>query len=106
VNQELRRAIKERVLKKLSSRLGVDISAHIVFENHLDPSKIEENTGSHMGALYGSASNSMFSAFLRQKNRADSPKGLYFCGGSVHPGGGIPLCLFSAGITAGIIAQE
>ncbi|MFN4853185.1 MAG: 1-hydroxycarotenoid 3,4-desaturase CrtD [Bacteroidota bacterium] len=106
VNQELRRAIKERVLKKLSSRLGVDISAHIVFENHLDPSMIEEKTGSHMGALYGSASNSMFSAFLRQKNRADSPKGLYFCGGSVHPGGGIPLCLFSAGITAGIIAQE
>lgn len=106
VNDQMRAAIKTIILKKLSSRLGVDIRSHIVFENHLDPAQIEEKTGSHMGALYGSASNSMFSAFLRQKNRADAPKGLYFCGGSVHPGGGIPLCLFSAGITAGLIAQE
>ncbi|MFM7588348.1 MAG: hypothetical protein ACKO55_04465, partial [Bacteroidota bacterium] len=25
--------------------------------------------------------------------------GLYFCGGSVHPGGGIPICLHSANIS-------
>ena len=31
-------------------------------------------------------------------------KGLYFCGGSVHPGGGIPLCLLSAKITSELIA--
>jgi serine/threonine protein kinase len=33
-------------------------------------------------------------------------KGLYFCGGTVHPGGGIPLCLKSALITAEIIKSD
>jgi diapolycopene oxygenase len=28
---------------------------------------------------------------------------LYFCGGSVHPGGGIPLCLLSARIASELI---
>jgi phytoene dehydrogenase-like protein len=31
---------------------------------------------------------------------------LYFVGGSVHPGGGIPLCLSSAAITEKIIWQK
>ena len=28
---------------------------------------------------------------------------LYFCGGSVHPGGGIPLCLLSGKIVSELI---
>jgi phytoene dehydrogenase-like protein len=31
---------------------------------------------------------------------------LYFCGGSVHPGGGIPLCLNSAKIVAQLVSEE
>jgi diapolycopene oxygenase len=48
--------------------------------------------------LYGNSSNSLFSAFLRHPNFLRSIKNLYFTGGSVHPGGGIPLCLASARI--------
>jgi phytoene dehydrogenase-like protein len=40
----------------------------------------------------------MFSAFLRHPNFLKGIKNLYFVGGSVHPGGGIPLCLASAKI--------
>ncbi|KPL16223.1 MAG: hypothetical protein AMS26_05245, partial [Bacteroides sp. SM23_62] len=43
-------------------------------------------------------SNSWNSAFLRHSYRHRSIKNLYFVGGSVHPGGGIPLCLASAKI--------
>lgn len=50
------------------------------------------------GALYGTASNSIFSAFLRHPNFLRKIAHLYFVGGSVHPGGGIPLCLASAKI--------
>jgi diapolycopene oxygenase len=53
--------------------------------------------------LYGSASNSKFSAFLRHPNFSNQIKGLYFCGGSVHPGGGIPLCIKSGQIVADLI---
>jgi phytoene dehydrogenase-like protein len=31
---------------------------------------------------------------------------LYFCGGSVHPGGGIPLCFKSAEIAVNEIEKE
>ena len=34
------------------------------------------------------------------KNIDPRDKNLYFCGGSVHPGGGIPLCLLSAKIVS------
>jgi phytoene dehydrogenase-like protein len=59
-----------------------------------------------MGSLYGSSSNSKLAAFFRPPNFTSYIKNLYFCGGSVHPGGGIPLCLKSAEITASIIEKD
>jgi len=37
-------------------------------------------------------------AFLRHPNKKSGVHGLYFCGGSAHPGGGVPLCLLSGKI--------
>jgi diapolycopene oxygenase len=54
--------------------------------------------------LYGTSSNHWKSAFLRHPNFKQDIKKLYFCGGSVHPGGGIPLCLLSAKIVDELIA--
>jgi phytoene dehydrogenase-like protein len=67
---------------------------------------IESKTSSFGGSLYGNSSNNMYAAFLRHKNFSSSIKGLYFCGGSVHPGGGIPLCLNSAKIVSEIINED
>ena len=67
---------------------------------------IEEQTSSYMGSLYGTSSNSKLAAFLRHPNFTPNIKGLYFCGGSVHPGGGIPLCLKSAKIVSGLIETD
>lgn len=75
----------------------------IVEERVRMPQDIARETGSWQGALYGAASNNALSAFLRHRNRSTDIEGLYFCGGSVHPGGGIPLCLLSARITAELI---
>ena len=52
------------------------------------------------GSLYGSSSNSMFSAFLRPKNRDKNISNLYYCGGSAHPGGGVPLVILSGEFAA------
>ena len=43
---------------------------------------------------------------LRHPNFSRRIKDLYFCGGSVHPGPGIPLCLLSAKITAGLVEED
>jgi len=103
--EELKTKAKAAVLNKLSSILQTDIAAHITTEFTLDPIGIEENTSSYRGALYGASSNSKFSAFLRHPNFSQKIKNLYFCGGSVHPGGGIPLCLLSAKIVSDLIPK-
>ena len=103
---ELTRVCREQILQKLSSVLGRDIASLIEAETTLDPLKIETLTSSHGGSLYGTASNNRFAAFLRHKNFSSEVKGLYFCGGSVHPGGGIPLCLNSAKIVSSMVAED
>jgi diapolycopene oxygenase len=94
---------KENVISKLSSILKTDISQHIKAEYILDPAGIESKTSSYLGSLYGASSNSKFAAFLRHPNFSRKIQGLYFAGGSVHPGGGIPLVLLSAKIVDGLI---
>ncbi len=96
--QELVQIAKGKILQKLSKSLQVPISDIIEEEAILDPITIESNTGSDKGSLYGSSSNHRMSAFFRQANFSKDYDNLYFCGGSVHPGGGIPLCLLGAKI--------
>lgn len=98
--------LRSLVIKKLSRLLGEDINSLVVTEETLDPVSIEQKTSSYMGSLYGTSSNSKLAAFLRHANFTGKIKGLYFCGGSVHPGGGIPLCLKSASIVSNLIADD
>jgi len=89
---------RKNVLAKISRILGDDIEKHITFETQLTPQLIQDKTNSFKGSLYGTSSNNRFAAFFRHKNFSSQYKNLYFCGGSVHPGGGIPLALSSAKI--------
>jgi phytoene dehydrogenase-like protein len=84
----------------------LDAEPLIETERHFTPRTIESRTSSHLGALYGASSNSPLAAFLRHRNRSTQLEGLYFCGGSVHPGGGIPLCLLSARIASELIEER
>ena len=95
---ELIAEARKNIINKLSKSLGVDIEPLIISETINSPKSIESKTLSYQGALYGNASNNMFAAFLRHPNFSSKIKNLYFCGGSVHPGGGVPLCLLSAKI--------
>jgi phytoene desaturase len=104
--EQLKIAARQHVISKINRVLGVHLEDHIVVEEVLDPVGIEQNTSSHRGALYGASSNSKFAAFLRHPNFSSQIKNLYFCGGSVHPGGGIPLCLLSAKIVTDLIPNQ
>jgi len=97
---------RKNVLAKLSRILGKDIEALIASEASLDPRSIESKTASHLGALYGTSSNNPLAAFLRHPNFSKKIRHLYFCGGSVHPGGGIPLALMSAKISTDILQED
>lgn len=97
---ELKSQARQNIITKINRILGTDLETLIEEEEVLDPIKIEEKTSSYRGALYGAASNSKYAAFLRHPNFSSRLKNIYFCGGSAHPGGGIPLCLLSAKIVA------
>ncbi len=101
--EQLISTARANIILKLSKHLGTDIGPLIVSETVNWPESIEMKTLSHQGALYGSASNSRFAAFLRHPNFSRHIDNLYFCGGSVHPGGGVPLCLLSAKIIDGLV---
>jgi phytoene desaturase len=87
---------KENIISKIELQLGMSIREHIVCEKSWNPEGIENDTSSHLGALYGNASNSASAAFFRHANDSSKIKDLYFVGGSVHPGGGVPLAILSA----------
>lgn len=104
--KEMVQTARLHVLRKLEDILATPLRDRIIFEEVLDPVLIESKTGSWHGSLYGPSSNSLMSAFQRHPNFSSKFGGLYFTGGSVHPGGGIPLCLSSAGIVASLIEED
>jgi len=95
---KLVQATRENIISKLEGRLGMSLDDKIEHEFIISPPELEKNTLSTAGALYGNSSNSATAAFMRHPNFSSRIKGLYLTGGSVHPGGGIPLCLSSAAI--------
>lgn len=101
--ERLIKKARQNILQKVSRMLKTDIEPLIVTEAILDPRSIEAKTSSYQGSLYGTSSNNLMAAFLRHPNFSKNIEGLYFCGGSVHPGGGIPLCLLSAEIVSDLI---
>jgi phytoene desaturase len=101
--EELVDKTRNNVIEKLSKLLCENVTQLIEYEQVLDPKGIEMKTSSVQGALYGNSSNNKYAAFMRHANFSSKIKNLYFVGGSVHPGGGIPLALSSAKIMAGMV---
>lgn len=97
--------LKKRITAKLFPLLG-DLEEGIDVEACLTPQQIQDETGSYRGSLYGISSNTRMAAFLRHPNTSRRYKGLYLCGGSVHPGGGMPLVTLSGMIAADLIEHD
>ncbi len=98
--------MREIVVRRLSAALGRDVAGAIEEEGVMTPADIERKTMSYRGALYGISSNSRLAAFARHPNRSPDYAGLYFCGGSAHPGGGMPLVMLSGKIAADLMRYD
>ena len=98
--------LREIVIKKLERMLNEQVRKHIISESVMDPSDLEKRDFAYRGSIYGASSNSALSAFGRHPNFSSQFAGLYFCGGTVHPGGGIPLCLKSAKIVSDLVEKD
>ncbi len=95
---ELVKQARKKMIKKINRIVHTDIEKHIVCEDYLSPPIIQKKYSTPFGAVYGNSSDNKFASFFRHSNFSKTIKGLYFVGGSVHPGAGIPMCLNSAKI--------
>jgi phytoene desaturase len=98
-------AYRERVLACLRDR-GFDIGGRLRVVQSVTPIEIEAMNGARRGALYGASMNGILSPFLRPANRARGVDGLYFAGGTTHPGGGVPMVMLSGKLAAGMLMED
>lgn len=84
-------AFKERVLDKLE-RMGLtDLRRHVIFEHCWTPLDIREQYYSHKGAIYGVVSDRFKNLAFKAPKQSSKYPNLFFVGGSVNPGGGMPM---------------
>jgi len=88
-------ALRERVLIKLE-RMGLtDLRKHIVCEEYWTPVDIEQRYYSNRGSIYGVVADRFKNLGFKIPQRSKDIKNLYFVGGSVNPGGGMPMVTLS-----------
>lgn len=92
------RRLRCTVLERLRQLDLIEVGDELIWER--TPAGLARRFPSSRGALYGAASNSKTAAFRRPANRLDSLPGLFLAGGSVHPGGGVPMCAQSGRLAA------
>ena len=86
----------DQMARQLETRFGLaGFRQNIVVQHILTPHDLAQRYNAPGGSIYGLASNSALSAFMRPPQRDPQIAGLYYCGGGTHPGGGIPLALLS-----------
>ncbi len=96
---------RDLVLDRLAA-FDVDLRDKIRVEHVLTPVDLGTLTGAHRGALYGPSANSRWTAFRRPHNRCPDVHGLYFAGGTTHPGGGVPMVTLSGKVAAQMVIQD
>ncbi len=95
----------DRIIEKLESSGLNGLSESIAWRKILTPRDFQDQFRAWRGSIYGTSSNSRFSAFFRPGNRVKGIDGLYLTGGGTHPGGGIPLVIRSAVHTAELVER-
>jgi len=86
-------AFKERVVDKLE-RMGLrDLRKHVVFEHCWTPLDIREQYYSNKGSIYGVVNDRVRNLAFKAPKQSTKYPNLFFVGGSVNPGGGMPMVI-------------
>jgi len=98
-------AYRDALLTQLAAH-GYDVRGRIRSERWRTPEDLRTQTSAWRGALYGLSSNNPLNALRRPHNRCPDTRGLYFAGGTTHPGGGVPMVTLSGGVAARMILES
>ncbi len=84
-------AYKETILDKLE-RMGLDdLRRHVRYEHVLTPPDIAERYRSNKGSIYGVVTDRFKNLGFKAPKQSERYENLFFVGGSVNPGGGMPM---------------
>ena len=99
-------AFKEVCLDKLE-RMGLNnLRKHIVVEDFWTPVDIESRYASNRGSIYGVVCDRRKNFAFKAPKRSQQFRNLFFVGGSVNPGGGMPMVSLSGQHVARMIIEE
>jgi diapolycopene oxygenase len=99
-------ALKEVCLNKLE-RMGLsDLRRHIVLEDFWTPVEIQSRYASNRGSIYGVVCDRRKNFAFKAPKRSNQFRNLFFVGGSVNPGGGMPMVSLGGQHVARMILQE
>ncbi len=86
---------RDKILDKLEKMGLTDLRKHIIYEDVWTPEDIEKNYGSNRGAIYGVVADKKKNKGFKFPKESQYFENLYFVGGSVNPGGGMPMVTLS-----------
>jgi phytoene desaturase len=93
----------ESEAERLIDRLGV--RDRIEARDLRTPGDLERETGGVAGAIYGVAPHGRLGTLRRPATTVRGIRGLWITGGTVHPGGGLPLVALGGALTARELAR-
>lgn len=98
-------AYKDRILDKLEAMGLKNLRRHVVFEHVWTPLDIEQMYRSNQGSIYGVVSDRWKNLAFKAPKHSTRYDNLFFTGGSVNPGGGMPMVVLCGQNTAKAIQQ-
>ena len=94
-----------QIIKKIETRLKINIHDHIIVKKIITPTDITEMYNQPYGSIYGQSAWGVKGLVSRKTNKSKFITNLYFAGGSVQPGGGIPMVI-SSGLTVSYLIDK
>jgi len=97
---------RDVIIDKLE-KWGLDgLRDSIEVSHTITPRDLEQMYWVNRGAIYGVVTQKGLKSAFKTSNRSDIIKGLYWAGGSVNPGPGVPMVLMSGQIAANCIIED
>jgi diapolycopene oxygenase len=99
-------ALKELCLDKLE-RMGLtDLRKHIIVEDFWTPFDIESRYNSNRGSIYGVVCNRRRNFAFKAPKQSPQFHNLFFVGGSINPGAGMPMVTLGGQHVARMIIEQ
>lgn len=96
--------MKERILQQLERRCHLsDLRQNLDLCQWVTPVDLARRTGAYRGSIYGPSSNGTRRALMRTPMVSRHCRGVFYVGGSTHPGGGTPMVAIGAKLAAEVV---